>query len=80
MFIAKTSIYQSVFIRQLTGLYVKLNFYGILSKTMEKLRKYPGFEDVQEGEAEEHINFIKMMARVLFDIYQNEQKNEPIKS
>ena len=38
--------------------------------TIEKLRTYDGFEDVDEEEAKEHIKLIKTFARVLFDIYQ----------
>ena len=47
--------------------------------TLEKLRKYPEFEDVQEGEAEEHIKLIKTMARILFSMYQEDQRKESIK-
>jgi lipase chaperone LimK len=42
--------------------------------TIEKLRAYDGFEDVDEEEAKEHIKLIKTFARVLFDIYQQENK------
>jgi hypothetical protein len=42
--------------------------------TIEKLRAYDGFEDVDEEEAEEHIKLIKTFARVLFDIYQQENR------
>jgi len=42
--------------------------------TIEKLRTYDGFETVDEEEAEEHIKLIKTFARVLFDIYQQENK------
>ena len=48
--------------------------------TIEKLREYNGFEDVSGDEAKEHIKLIETMARVLFDIYKNEQKSESIKS
>ena len=42
--------------------------------TIEKLRTYDGFEDVDEEEAKEHIKLIKTFARVLFDIYQQENR------
>ena len=42
--------------------------------TIEKLRAYDGFEDVDEEEAKEHIKLIKTFARVLFDIYQQENR------
>lgn len=42
--------------------------------TIEKLRAYDGFEDVDEEEATEHIKLIKTFARVLFDIYQQENR------
>lgn len=42
--------------------------------TVEKLRAYDGFEDVDEEEAKEHIKLIKTFARVLFDIYQQENR------
>ena len=40
--------------------------------TLEKLREYPGFEDVDEDEAKEHIKLIQTFARVLFDIYKQD--------
>ena len=42
--------------------------------TIEKLRTYEGFENVDESEAKEHIKLIKTFARVLFDIYQQENR------
>lgn len=42
--------------------------------SLEKLRKYPGFEDVSEEEAKEHIQIIKALARVLFYGYKNKKK------
>lgn len=42
--------------------------------TIEKLRNYEGFENVDEAEAKEHIKLIKTFARVLYDIYQQENK------
>ncbi len=44
--------------------------------TIEKLRTYSGFENVSEEEAKEHIELIKTFARVLFDVYQNNQTKE----
>ncbi len=62
---------------------MKLNFLDTVDKsvlTIEKLRTYPDFEDVSEDEAKEHIKLIKTFARVLFDIYKNDQIKESIKT
>ena len=48
--------------------------------TIEKLRKYPGFENVSDEEAKEEIHGIKTFARILFDIYKRDQAEESIKS
>ncbi len=60
-----------------------LNFLNSVDKnelTIEKLRTYSGFEDVSEDEAKEHIKLIKTFARVLFDVYKNDQIKESVKT
>jgi|GEM_PF-5202163 len=42
--------------------------------TIEKLRNYEGYEDIDEEEGKEHIKLIKTFARVLYDIYQQENR------
>lgn len=42
--------------------------------SIEKLRTYNGFENVSDDEAEEHLKLIKTFARILYDIYQQENK------
>jgi hypothetical protein len=42
--------------------------------TVEKLKTYKGFENITEAEAEIHIIAIKKLARVLYGVYLNEQK------
>ena len=42
--------------------------------TIEKLRKYEGYENIDEEEGKEHIKLIKTFARVLYDIYQQENR------
>lgn len=42
--------------------------------SIEKLRAYNGFENVSDDEAEEHLKLIKTFARILYDIYQQENK------
>lgn len=42
--------------------------------TIEKLRKYEGFENIDEEEGKEHIKLIKTFARILYDIYQQENR------
>ena len=57
------------------------NFLDTVDKselTIEKLGEYPGFEDVSEDEATEHIKLIKTFARALFDVYKNDQIKESI--
>ena len=44
--------------------------------TIEKLRTYKGFENITEEEAQIHIIAIKKLARVLYGIYLNEQKQK----
>ncbi len=42
--------------------------------TIEKLRNYEGYENIDEEEGKEHIKLIKTFARVLYDIYQQENR------
>ncbi len=42
--------------------------------TYEQIKKYKGFENTNEAEAEKQIEFIKRMAKVMFYMYTNEQK------
>ena len=42
--------------------------------TIEKLRTYEGYENIDEEEGKEHIKLIKTFARVLYDIYQQENR------
>lgn len=44
--------------------------------SIEKLRSYNGFENVSDDEAEEHVKLIKTFARILYDIYQQENKKD----
>jgi len=44
--------------------------------TIEKLRTYKGFETITDAEAEIHIIAIKKLARVLYGVYLNEQKEK----
>ena len=44
--------------------------------TYEHLKKYKGFEDTNEAEAEKQIEFIKRMAKVMYYMYMNEQQSK----
>jgi ribosomal protein S21 len=44
--------------------------------TYEHLKKYKGFEDISEAEAEKQIEFIKRMAKVMYYMYIDEQKSK----
>ena len=46
--------------------------------TYEYLKKYKGFEGINEADAEKQIEFIKRMAKVMYYMYIDEQqpKNE----
>lgn len=46
----------------------------LIPLTPEGLRKYKGFETVSEEQAVVDIHFIETMGRILFDIYQQENK------
>lgn len=42
----------------------------------EHLKKYKGFEDINEADAEKQIEFIKRMAKVMYYMYIEEQKSK----
>lgn len=46
--------------------------------TYEHLKKYKGFEDTSEAEAEKQIEFIKRMVKVMYYMYINEQQKSKI--
>ena len=43
--------------------------------TCEKLKQYKGFENITEVEAEQQIEIIKRLAKILYNMYMNEQQN-----
>ncbi len=42
--------------------------------TVEKLRTYKGFENVTDEEAEKQIETIKTLAKILFRMYENDNR------
>ncbi len=42
--------------------------------TYEQLKKYKGFEDITETQAEKEIETIKRLAKILYYLYINEQQ------
>lgn len=42
--------------------------------TYEQLKKYKGFEDITETQAEKEIENIKRLAKILYYLYINEQQ------
>lgn len=48
--------------------------------TLEKLKQYKGFENSTETEANQQIEIIKRLAKILFYMYINEQKIKNSKS
>ena len=42
--------------------------------SFEKLKKYKGFENSTEEEAQKQIEIIKKLAKILYYLYQNEQQ------
>lgn len=43
--------------------------------TYEKLKTYKGFENITEAEAEQQIQIIKQLAKLMYCVYIEEQKN-----